>query len=902
MKKIVDKMIVTITCLMMAAVIFIPSATSIVGATETAHSHAFTNGRCECGSALFEAETADLSGTSPSSGNTTNIGSNAAASGGGLVNNWSVAGNEIVWTFSIDKSATASIELVLSPCEAATTFSSTLSLTVNGASVGMKDDNIRGIAGEQWHNYTAFETENVNFKKGDVRIVLKAKRAYNVNIDCLRVNFAAADDVKVGAFNILPSDGEHNHLFSEGACECGAMIFEAEDGAIQGTPTFSNPDFSGTNKGAHGGRLVGNWGNGDNLLTWTLNADQAIVGATIDMVFASCTSASRYALPTEVGSSNANWPFELRAERTIDGNTVKNTVLWQSASVAPMPSDNWHDYRAYSSKPVDFAAGENLIKLEAYNSYSMNIDYIVVNLPDSEPPVRHTHAFTESRCECGSALFEAETGEVTGASSDPNGESMIGIRTESSGGGLVKNFATAGNKITWKFDLDQEYENVPATVYMAPCDSVVRQIASVSFTVNGAPAAFTATEIPAIAGDAWHDYKPFEVTGFNLGTSNIIVFENVAGINLNIDYMILGLPVSAVVSEYSGSVEPPPVPHTHAFTGDRCECGAVKLEAENAVVQGTPTFGNETFLEETPSASGGWNIANWAEGDNILTFEIEVSADCENVAIGMTFAPVTSNGSYVLPTTDAGADFNSGKGGALWPFLLRVNESFPSGRGFSSAHVPLRSGDGYHDWRTVYSNPVSLTQGTNKIEIEACDHYAMNIDYIFIEVAPEVNITMEIKDNAAPIISAISVDPSDPKAGGEVTFSFTVSDNVSAVDKITVDTKVYLNYGRAEQREIDCANNKFTPAEAGKYTVVVNATDEAGKTSQKLRAITVTSAQPSEDEPSGDNPSGDNPNGDAPAAEEGGCGSLAFGVPVIIIFALTALTVLLARVIAKKKR
>ena len=1046
MKQFVSKIAAAVTCLMMAAVIFVPAVTQIAHA-ETTHTHSFANGRCDCGAALFEAEDADLSGSVSSDPEATCVGANAAASGGKLVNNWAVEGNEIVWTFSIDKAATAPVELVMSPCEGATTFSSTLSLTVNGAEVALKEDAIRGIDGDKYHNYSAFETEDVSFAKGDVRVVLKAKRAYNVNIDCIRVDLAAADDVCVGAFNKV-SSSEHTHIFEGGKCACGALLFEAEDGAIQGTPTFDNPDFKGKNRNAHGGRLVGNWGNGDNLLTWTLNADAAMTGTKIDLVLASCTESGGFNLPTDVSQSNGviAWPFELRTERTENGGTVKNTVSWQSNDIAPMPADNWHDYRVYTSKPVDFAAGETLIRLESYNGYMMNIDYIVVSPAAAAEPEEpgHTHGFADGRCECGYALMEAETADLSGSrSSDPNetcfgenaaasggalvknwavagnkivwrfridrevtapielmmspceaattfsstlsltvngvgvsmkddsmrglagelyhnytafetvpvgfakgnveialqakraynvnidclrigftpevtigdyehrieaeagevtgtgsdeGAPMIGEHSASSGGGLVKNFATKGNRITWKFDLDKDYENVPLTVYMASCESSDRPVSAVALTVNGTAASFTEQSIPALDGENYYGYRAFTAGGIALGAHNIIVFENVAGININVDYIKLGLPAGAVVSEYSE-----PVPgHEHSFTDGVCACGTVRLEAENAVIAGTPT-GNDSFLEQNDKSSGGWCVAGWSEGDNILTFEFEASKACDDVAVGFTFAPCGGIGvNYTLPTTTEGAAWDN-KGGAFWPFLLRVNGV---GQGFTSDDVPLYGEDGnYYNWQTVKTNPVALKEGKNVVEIEACDYYAMNLDYITIGVPADVAVNMEVLDNAPPAIGTITVEPAEPQTGSEVAFSFTVSDNVTPVDKLTVEVKVYLNYGKPAQSEIACVNYKFTPAEAGKYTIVVSAADAAGQTAQKVRAITVTAAA---DDPSDPNdPNDDPPGGDTPDETAGcnGCNSSVSGtlIPLAIFGTCFAAFIIIKTIVKKNK-
>lgn len=728
MNKVIGKIAGAVACLMMAAVCCLPTLTHFAHAAET-HAHSYENGRCACGSALFEAEDADLSGSMPSPGNTSNVGENAAASGGGLVNNWSVAGNEIVWTFSVDKSVTAPLELVMSPCEEATTFSSTLSLTVNGAAVAMADDDIRGLEGEQWHNYSAFVTQDVSFKKGDVRIVLKALRAYNVNIDCLRVDFAAADDVAVGAFNKLPT-GEHTHVFGEGKCACGALIFEAEDAAADFDPA-KDPSVEptvGTNRAAHGGRFRGNWGDGSNKLTWTLDSEKAVTGATLDFVFAPCDQSGIYALPTDASQANGTitWPFEVRTEHTPTGGgaAVRQTVYWQTGTLAPMPTDpdNWHDYRVYASKPFDLAAGENKLVLEAYNEYPMNIDYIVVSPP---------------------------------ASTDP--------------------------------------------------------------------------------------------------------------------------------------VEPE---HTHDFTDGVCACGATKLEAEDAAVSGTPS-GGDSFLEASDKASGGWCIACWSEGDNLLKFSIDVDEACDNVPIGFVFAPCGGlSVHYTLPTTTEAADY-ADKAGAFWPFLLRVNGV---GQGFTTADVPIYAGDDYYNWQTVYTNPVSLTAGKNTVEIEACDYYAMNLDYIFLEVKPDVKVTMPRTDNAEPTISAITATPDAPKAGDTVAFSFDVTDNATAADKIAVTVKVYLNYGKPTQSEIACADNKFTAAEAGKYTIVVTARDEAGLTAQKLRAVTVAAAEtPAPDDPSSGDP------GDG--QEKGGCGSyVGGGLVSVAVLALAALVFGAVKLAARKKR
>ncbi len=485
----------------------------------------------------------------------------------------------------------------------------------------------------------------------------------------------------------------------------------------------------------------------------------------------------------------------------------------------------------------------------------------------------HSHTYTNDRCTCGSARFEGENADMSKAVSADHGgmgtlvEDVVkesGGSATASGGKSFGNWSVAGNTVEWRFSIDKESSAV-LTLAMASCGGATTMTETHELTVNGVKATWADESVPALSGQQYWDFKEYKTNAVTFPAGEItVVLKNVNGFASNIDYLDIAFGADITIGEAAHkcvSVCPTCggcydydcaetvcttkcscVTHLHTFNAEnRCECGALKLEAESASIAGTPTNEKDTFFlsEAEANASGNAYVGNWGGTDNVMTFMINVSK-AQDVQLGITFAPCKPGASWVLPTAGTRDD----KGATLWPFEVRVNNTWDSSNEvalFEQAQIPAGDGASYYNWYTVYTKPVHLKAGDNMIQIEAWDHYEANFDYITVGITPDTTYTIpEVVDVIKPT-AKLEVVSAELSVGKEVEFSVTVSDNVSKPENITVETKVYLNYNRDSEQEIACANNKFLPAEEGRYTIVVKATDEAGNSVEETRAISISS-------------------------------------------------------------
>ncbi len=477
----------------------------------------------------------------------------------------------------------------------------------------------------------------------------------------------------------------------------------------------------------------------------------------------------------------------------------------------------------------------------------------------------HTHSFESGRCACGIYRLEGENADMSKVvSADAAGQgTLIEEVATASGGKSFGNWSVAGNTVEWRFSIDQE-TIAPITLALASCGSGTTLTESHALIVNGITATWTTETIPALVGEQWYDFHEYATAAVTFPAGDIqIQLKNVNGYPSNIDYIDVGFGTDIVVGKHSHICESvceicggctdfacaetacatkcTCEVHYHAFTNDRCECGAMKLEAENAEIVGTPTNGAESFILSSSAASGNACVGNWGEPDNVMTFLLNVSKE-QDVSLGIVFAPCSPGSSWVLPTHGTRDD----KGTTMWPFEVRVNNTSESSNEvalFKKANLPAFDGENYYKWYTAVTKPVHLKTGDNMIQIECWDYYHANFDYIVVGVDAETQVTIpEVVDIVKPVVE-ISVTSETLETEQEIAFDVIVSDNLSATDKIVVETRVYLNYNRESQEEIACVNNTFTPTTEGRYTIVVTATDEAGNVTTQTRALSISAAE-----------------------------------------------------------
>lgn len=480
------------------------------------------------------------------------------------------------------------------------------------------------------------------------------------------------------------------------------------------------------------------------------------------------------------------------------------------------------------------------------------------------------HNFVNGKCACGKFGYEAETGLIKGRTSDSAGVNtdMITDGTYSfmSGGKCVEDFGTVGNSITWAFSVDKA-----ATIGFNFAMVGNGTMTDVKITVNGNVLDWETASLTAFITDgeqAYYNFTEHKTKTVAVAADEKITVKltNNGGIALNVDYFTIeGLASDAVITTLDPSEPVSPV-HTHTFgeVTDKnvavcSECGAIKLEAETATMTGTPT-GGSSFIVVNEKASGGMYIGNWEKGDNILTltFTSDKAAQA-TVEIAMIYYSGFTN----LPTkTEGGGHDEYDTYDAM---LFRVNEKT---YGFTVSEVPFTGNAGSVDFGLLQSVTVPIVAGNNSIEIEAVDGTSLAFDYITIKSEEKLDIDNKFIDTNAPIIGDITV--SEVKLNSAVNFSFTVTDNKTATEELTVSTKVYFDYGKEGQTEIAVDNKSFVPDKEGVYTIVINAADKDGNASEKKRAIIVEKESDSDSDSGsdGDSDSTDRKTGDTDIGQQ----------------------------------
>lgn len=314
-------------------------------------------------------------------------------------------------------------------------------------------------------------------------------------------------------------------------------------------------------------------------------------------------------------------------------------------------------------------------------------------------------------------------------------------------------------------------------------------------TVNGTELAwrdgekFKATDVLANVYKLYHSAK-FDVNKGEV-VIKIEIIDNTKA-NCNFDYLTVNF---TEVSLEDTSPDP------------REDENAVKAEAEDAVIKGTsqvPSIAPD-MIEDKTTASGGKEIGCFAVNGNTAQWKFSFSENAEDVVIYF-YAKSFINGSteyFGIYVDDVQVEW--------------FNEYFSNTTGLANPY------------KFYASKPFDVTKGTHVVTLKvldaANDKCAVNFDYIMLSGFGNVKLDF---DNAAPVVSDIALDKTT--VGEESTIAYTVSDNVTAVDDITVSVKVYFDYQGENQEEVTVTNGKFTPAKDGWYTVVITATDELGNT------------------------------------------------------------------------
>ena len=377
---------------------------------------------------------------------------------------------------------------------------------------------------------------------------------------------------------------------------------------------------------------------------------------------------------------------------TLSGNATVEVEEGKTIAGAPTAGKDGYTFDGW----FDAATGGNKIDLSTY-TVTKDVTLYAQYTEDKEP-------------EPGPELnirLEAEDAVVDGTPS--YGSSFIETVEIASGGQSVGNFGTAGNTITFTFELEEAAEaeisfrmsstNADFMGSMNVIDQTINESVIV-VTLNGAKIEYEEQILHGSNQPMGYNIVWENIT---MGTQSLVAGTNTIVITAqgqapNIDYCQIG-------GEGGGSVTPP------------APALDIRLEAEDAKVEGTPSYGS-SFIETVDIASGGKSVGNFGTAGNTITFtfELEEAAEAE-----ISFRMSSTN-----------ADFM----GSMNVIDQTINESVIvvtlNGAKIEYEEQILHGSNqpmGYNIvWENITMGTQSLVAGTNTIVITA-QGQAPNIDY-----------------------------------------------------------------------------------------------------------------------------------------------------------------------------
>ncbi len=151
-----------------------------------------------------------------------------------------------------------------------------------------------------------------------------------------------------------------------------------------------------------------------------------------------------------------------------------------------------------------------------------------------------------------------------------------------------------------------------------------------------------------------------------------------------------------------------------------------------------------------------------------------------------------------------------------------------------------------------------------------------------------------VNDDAKPTVDTFEVSATGT-VGKEISVTVTASDNYSAASALETTVTV-----TREGNAVTVSGNKFTPDQAGTYTVTVKVKDEAGNEITESKTVTV-SAQSSQPSDPSDNPSNPSDPSDPTTSEKDGLPGWAIALIVVGAILVVGGAVACVLIIKKKK-
>ena len=470
---------------------------------------------------------------------------------------------------------------------------------------------------------------------------------------------------------------------ANGGTLSGSATVEVEEGEkITGAPTASRDGytFDGWFTAATGGDEI-------DLSTYTVTKD--------------VTLYAQYTEDEEPGPGPGPQPepetytvtFDANGG-TLSGNATVEVEEGKTIAGAPTAGKDGYTFDGW----FDAATGGNKIDLSTY-TVTKDVTLYAQYTEDKESEPEPEPALD--------IRLEAEDAKVEGTPS--YGSSFIETVDIASGGKSVGNFGTAGNTITFTFELEEAAEaeisfrmsstNADFMGSMNVIDQTINESVIV-VTLNGAKIEYEEQILHGSNQPMGYNIVWENIT---MGTQSLVAGTNTIVITAqgqapNIDYCQIG-------GEGGGSVTPP------------APALDIRLEAEDAKVEGTPSYGS-SFIETVDIASGGKSVGNFGTAGNTITFtfELEEAAEAE-----ISFRMSSTN-----------ADFM----GSMNVIDQTINESVIvvtlNGAKIEYEEQILHGSNqpmGYNIvWENITMGTQSLVAGTNTIVITA-QGQAPNIDY-----------------------------------------------------------------------------------------------------------------------------------------------------------------------------
>ena len=379
---------------------------------------------------------------------------------------------------------------------------------------------------------------------------------------------------------------------------------------------------------------------------------------------------------------------------TLSGNATVEVEEGKTIAGAPTAGKDGYTFDGW----FDAATGGNKIDLSTY-TVTKDVTLYAQYTEDKEPEPGPEPALN--------IRLEAEDAKVEGTPS--YGSSFIETVDIASGGKSVGNFGTAGNTITFTFELEEAAEaeisfrmsstNADFMGSMNVIDQTINESVIV-VTLNGAKIEY---EEQILHGS--NQPMGFNIVWENItmGTQSLVAGTNTIVITAqgqapNIDYCQIG-------GEGGGSVTPP------------APALDIRLEAEDAKVEGTPSYGS-SFIETVDIASGGKSVGNFGTAGNTITFtfELEEAAEAE-ISFRMSSTNADFMGSMnVIDQTINESVIVVTLNGAKIEYEEQILHGSNQPMGFNIV------------WENITMGTQSLVAGTNTIVITA-QGQAPNIDY-----------------------------------------------------------------------------------------------------------------------------------------------------------------------------